>query len=67
MVEAMTTHNTTVPPLHLFGKVHKPRDDPGRDDPQRRPVVSATEGPEARVANMAANVLNQAADIVSLL
>ena len=61
-VEAVTPHNTTVPTLHLFGKVHKERD-PDRDGPKRRSVVSATEGPEARVANMTANALNQVADI----
>ena len=59
--EAMLTENAMLPPLSLYGKDHKPNIDPVQG-PKRRPVVSANEGPNARVSNLAAKVLNEAAD-----
>ena len=59
--EAMLTENVMLPPLSLYGKDHKPNTDPEKG-PVRRPVVSAREGPNARVSNLAAEVLNKAAD-----
>ena len=59
--EAMLTENVMLPPLSLYGKDHKPNTD-GVQGPVRRPVVSANEGPNARVSNLAADVLNKAAD-----
>ena len=59
--EAMLTENVMLPPLSLYGKDHKPEIDPVQG-PKRRPVVSANEGPNARVSELAAIVLNKAAD-----
>ena len=59
--EAMLTENVMLPPLSLYGKDHKPIVDAVKG-PVRRPVVSANEGPNARVSDLAANVLNKAAD-----
>ena len=59
--EAMLTENVMLPPLSLYGKDHKPEIDPVKG-PKRRPVVSANEGPNARVSELAAKVLNKAAD-----
>ena len=59
--EAMLTENVMLPPLSLYGKDHKPNADVVKG-PVRRPVVSANEGPNARVSDLAANVLNKAAD-----
>ena len=50
-----------LPPLSLYGKDHKPDIDINKG-PKRRPVVGANEGPNARVSDLAARVLNQAAD-----
>ena len=44
VVEAMTTKNSTVPHLSLYRKDHKVILDP-TIGPKRRPVVSASEGP----------------------
>ena len=60
--EAMLTENVMLPPLSLYGKDHKPDNDAVKG-PKRRPVVSANEGPNARVSDLAADVLNKAADI----
>ena len=62
ITEAVTTSNTMLPPLSLFGKDHKPSVDPARG-PKRRPVVSACEGPNVRVSNLVSKVLNKAADM----
>ena len=59
--EAMLTENVMLPPLSLYGKDHKPVVD-AEKGPVRRPVVGASEGPNARVSNLAADVLNKAAD-----
>ena len=59
--EAMLTENVMLPPLSLYGKDHKPNADIEKG-PVRRPVVSASEGPNARVSDLAADVLNKAAD-----
>ena len=59
--EAMLTENVMLPPLSLYGKDHKPDIDIDKG-PMRRPVVSANDGPNARVSDLAAKVLNQAAD-----
>ena len=59
--EAMLTENVMLPPLSLYGKDHKPDTDAVKG-PKRRPVVSANEGPNARVSDLAADVLNKAAD-----
>ena len=50
-----------LPPLSLYGKDHKPDIDIEKG-PKRRPVVSANEGPNARVSELVAQVLNKAAD-----
>ena len=55
------TENVMLPPLSLYGKDHKPNAD-GEKGPPRRPVVGASEGPNARVSDLAAEVLNKAAD-----
>ena len=61
--EAMLTENVMLPPLSLYGKDHKINADADAEKgPVRRPVVSASEGPNARVSNLAAEVLNKAAD-----
>ena len=57
----MLTENVMLPPLSLYGKDHKPNADVEKG-PVRRPVVSANEGPNARVSDLAADVLNKAAD-----
>ena len=59
--EAMLTENVMLPPLSLYGKDHKPNVDVEKG-PVRRPVVGASEGPNARVSDLAADVLNKAAD-----
>ena len=59
--EAMLTENVMLPPLSLYGKDHKPNLDIEKG-PVRRPVVGASEGPNARVSDLAAEVLNRAAD-----
>ena len=59
--EAMLTENVMFPPLSLYGKDHKPDMD-AEKGPKRRPVVSANEGPNARVSDLAAEVLNKVAD-----
>ena len=61
-VEAITTHNTNIPPLSLFGKDHKRIEDE-KKGPKRRPGVSANKGPNVRVSNHAAKVINDAADL----
>ena len=62
LVEAVTTHNTTVPTMKLTGKDHKDIDDP-KVGPKRRALVGANEGPNVRVSNMVATVLNTASDM----
>ena len=62
MVEAVTTHNTTVPTMSMTGKDHEEILDPAKG-PKRRPLVAANEGPNVRVSNMVAKVLNLAADM----
>ena len=59
--EAILTENVMLPALSLYGKDHKPNIDVEKG-PKRRPVVSASEGPNARVSDLAAKVLNKAAD-----
>ena len=60
--EAMLTENVMLPPLSLYGKDHKPNADPEKGPVRRPAVVSANEGPNARVSDLAATVLNKAAD-----
>ena len=62
IIEAAITHNTTVPTMKLTGKDHKAVEDPTKG-PKRRPLVGANEGPNVRVSNMVARVLNAAADM----
>ena len=62
LVEAVTTHNTTVPTLKLTGKDHKHIEDP-KINQKRRALVGANEGPNVRVSNMVAKVLNSASDM----
>ena len=62
IVETVTTHNTNLPSMSLFGKDHKAIEDETKC-PKRRPDVSANEGPNVRVSNLAAKVLNEAADL----
>ena len=50
-----------LPPLSLYSKDHKPNAGGVAGTP-RRPVVSANEGPNARASDLAAEVLNLAAD-----
>ena len=59
--EAILTENVMLPLLSLYGKDHKP-DINIELGPKRRPVVGASEGPNARVSDLAAKVLNKAAD-----
>ena len=61
-VEAAITHNTTVPTMKLTAKDHKATEDQDKG-PKRRPLVGASEGPNVRVSNMVAKVLNRAADM----
>ena len=56
--DASLTENTMLPPL---GKDHKPNANVEKG-PVRRPVVSANEVPNARVSDLAADVLNKSAD-----
>ena len=62
IVEAVTTHNTLLPPMSLTGKDHKEVVDKERG-PKRRAVVSANEGPNVRVSNLTARILNEVADL----
>ena len=62
IVEAVTTLNTIFPPMSLFGRDHEGIEDE-KKGPKRRPVVSANEGPNVRVSNLAAKVINEAADM----
>ena len=54
----MLTEDVMLPPLSLYSKDHKPN----AGGTPRRPVVSANEGPNARASDLAAEVLNLAAD-----
>ena len=62
LVEAVTTHNTTVPTMKLTGKDHKHIEDP-KIGPKRRALVGANEGPNVRVSYMVAKVLYSASDM----
>ena len=61
-MEALTTHNTLLPPMSLTGKDHKKIVDEDRG-PKRRAVVSANEGSNDRVSNLTAKILNEVADL----
>ena len=61
VVEAVTTEKTTVPPMFLFGKDHKPIEDPTQG-PKRRSVVGCSEGPAFRFTNMVSELLNAVSD-----
>ena len=61
IVEAVTTHNNILTPLSFTGKDHKKITDE-KKGPKRRAVVSANEGPNVRVSNLTAKILNKAAD-----
>ena len=47
VVEAVTTEKTTIPPMFLYDKDHKPITDPTQG-PKRRSVVGASKGPVFR-------------------
>ena len=67
IVEAITTKNTTLPALSLFGKDHKvmTEEEKKTKGPKRRPVGHVSEGPGVRVSNLAAKVLNKATDLAA--